>query len=131
MILYMKISNTTTCSGEPGANQSTKKLIIINVIVFHFIGLKFYYLVVVKFMSWLCLHVIMSNTVLNHIGTKSKDDLKDNVDFSSSLNLFCLAKIWLSLQVFGFTLEEEDMEQINRLHNNQKLIHLSYPIWKG
>lgn len=82
-------------------------------------------------MLWLCLHVIMSNTVLNHMGTKSKDDLKDNVVFSSSLVLFCLDKIWLSLQVFGFTLEEEDMERINRLHNNQKLIHLSYPIWKG
>ncbi|XP_057189859.1 uncharacterized oxidoreductase ZK1290.5 isoform X1 [Triplophysa rosa] len=40
-------------------------------------------------------------------------------------------RIHENCQVFGFTLKEDDMERINRLHNNQKLIHLSYPIWKG
>ncbi|XP_037402503.1 uncharacterized oxidoreductase ZK1290.5 isoform X3 [Pygocentrus nattereri] len=30
-------------------------------------------------------------------------------------------------QVFGFTLSEEDMESIGRLHANKKLINLSYP----
>uniref|UniRef100_A0A672KNW1 Uncharacterized oxidoreductase ZK1290.5-like n=1 Tax=Sinocyclocheilus grahami TaxID=75366 RepID=A0A672KNW1_SINGR len=34
-------------------------------------------------------------------------------------------------QVFGFTLSAEDMDRIRGLHTNQKLIHLTYPIWKG
>ncbi|KAM4605625.1 putative oxidoreductase ZK1290.5 isoform 1-T1 [Polymixia lowei] len=34
-------------------------------------------------------------------------------------------------QVFGFTLFPEDMNSIEELHCDMKLIHLSYPLWKG
>ncbi|XP_048018184.1 uncharacterized oxidoreductase ZK1290.5 isoform X1 [Megalobrama amblycephala] len=40
-------------------------------------------------------------------------------------------RIHENCQVFGFTLQAEDMGQISGLHTNQKLIHLTHPIWKG
>ncbi|XP_030630319.1 uncharacterized oxidoreductase ZK1290.5 isoform X2 [Chanos chanos] len=40
-------------------------------------------------------------------------------------------RILENCQVFGFTLKEDDMECIKRLHSDKKLIHLTYPLWKG
>uniref|UniRef100_A0A672M3G9 Zgc:110366 n=1 Tax=Sinocyclocheilus grahami TaxID=75366 RepID=A0A672M3G9_SINGR len=34
-------------------------------------------------------------------------------------------------QVSGFPLTAEDLDRISGLHTSQKLIHLTYPIWKG
>ncbi|XP_040264186.1 9,11-endoperoxide prostaglandin H2 reductase-like isoform X1 [Bufo bufo] len=34
-------------------------------------------------------------------------------------------------QVFNFHLQEADMTRITSLHSNKKLIHLTYPLWKG
>lgn len=53
-----------------------------------------------------------------HWGTDEKWGLNKNRSFRS--------------QVFGFTLAEEDMESIRRLRlNENKLIRLTYPLWKG
>ncbi|XP_053324811.1 uncharacterized oxidoreductase ZK1290.5-like isoform X3 [Spea bombifrons] len=34
-------------------------------------------------------------------------------------------------EVFDFHLEQKDLQYISSLHSNRKLIHLSYPLWKG
>ncbi|XP_063283405.1 glyoxal reductase-like [Pelobates fuscus] len=34
-------------------------------------------------------------------------------------------------EVFDFHLEQKDMECISSLHSNRKLIHLTYPLWRG
>lgn len=58
-----------------------------------------------------------------------KDDLRDMLTVNSRSN-----EVYFFLfdsQVFGFTLTSEDMAYISDLHTNQKLIHLTFPIWKG
>ncbi|XP_018608639.1 uncharacterized protein LOC108934910 isoform X1 [Scleropages formosus] len=40
-------------------------------------------------------------------------------------------KILENCQVFGFSLDEEDMDYIQSLHCHKKLIHLTYPLWNG
>ncbi|KAK2541621.1 hypothetical protein Q9966_004165 [Columba livia] len=40
-------------------------------------------------------------------------------------------RIQENCKVFDFNLKEEDMEFLNTMNINQKLIHLTYPLWKG
>ncbi|XP_076150710.1 putative oxidoreductase ZK1290.5 isoform X1 [Alosa pseudoharengus] len=40
-------------------------------------------------------------------------------------------RILENCNIFGFSLTEEDMASIRRLNCSKKLIHLSYPVWKG
>ncbi|XP_064862005.1 uncharacterized oxidoreductase ZK1290.5 isoform X1 [Oncorhynchus nerka] len=40
-------------------------------------------------------------------------------------------RILENCQVFGFSLSVEDVDRVRRLHSDMKLIHLSWPLWKG
>ncbi|XP_075364355.1 putative oxidoreductase ZK1290.5 isoform X1 [Mycteria americana] len=40
-------------------------------------------------------------------------------------------RIQENCKVFDFNLREEDMEFLNTMNINRKLIHLTYPLWKG
>ncbi|CAH2311620.1 uncharacterized oxidoreductase -like isoform X1 [Pelobates cultripes] len=40
-------------------------------------------------------------------------------------------RIQENCEVFDFHLEQKDMECISSLHSNRKLIHLTYPLWRG
>lgn len=68
-------------------------------------------------------------------GYSMKDDLKEDLSFSVEVSFFFFFIKFFSFlitsQVFGFKLTAEDMDRIRDLHTNQKLIHLTYPIWKG
>ncbi|XP_044156503.1 9,11-endoperoxide prostaglandin H2 reductase-like isoform X1 [Bufo gargarizans] len=41
------------------------------------------------------------------------------------------SRIEENCQVFNFHLQEADMTRITSLHSNKKVIHLTYPLWKG
>ncbi|KAM9324880.1 putative oxidoreductase ZK1290.5 [Gastrophryne carolinensis] len=41
------------------------------------------------------------------------------------------SRVQENCQVFDFQLQQNDMEMISSLHSNQKIIHLTYPLWGG
>lgn len=44
----------------------------------------------------------------------------------------CDSNYWFCVwQVFDFQLEQNDMDHLSSLHCNRKLIHLTYPLWRG
>ncbi|XP_035276395.1 uncharacterized oxidoreductase ZK1290.5 isoform X1 [Anguilla anguilla] len=61
----------------------------------------------------ICIRWSIQNGIVTIPKSTKKDRIKENC------------------QVFGFSLLQEDMDQVRSLHTNRKLINLTYPLWNG
>ncbi|XP_040215861.1 glyoxal reductase-like isoform X4 [Rana temporaria] len=82
-----------------------------------------------------CRSIGVSNFLIHHL-----EQLKEDCDMAPHLNQNGIitipkstkeSRILENCQVFDFQLQQNDMDHLSSLHCNRKLIHLTYPLWRG
>ncbi|XP_052658613.1 LOW QUALITY PROTEIN: uncharacterized oxidoreductase ZK1290.5-like [Harpia harpyja] len=69
--------------------------------------------------------------IQNGIVTIPKSTKAERIEEDCKEMVILLLPTLPMLLVFDFNLREEDMEFLNTMNINRKLIHLTYPLWKG